>query len=79
MEKQKKLKVQIVEIDVGEARPQRYYVKHHSAREARAWLLEEKVTARPAEQDEVIEMAKDGVDPIGPFEKPKTALDDSNE
>jgi hypothetical protein len=63
-----KLKINVVEIDISEAAPRRVFVKHFDPRQAKAWLLEQNVTARVATQDDIIEMVNEGVTPIGPFE-----------
>lgn len=54
-----------------------FVVRHHDPRQAKAWLLEQAVTARRATQDEVIDIARKNTAIIGPFEK--TAMDDVDE
>lgn len=77
----KKLKINVVVIQIEEASEEAsggnavFYVKHYDPRQAKAWLLENRVFARVASQDDVIEMVNEGVTPIGPFEKQPTALD----
>lgn len=72
---EKKLKICVVDINpVVPATPEqaqqrtRFYVRHYDPRQARAWALEQAVTSRVAEQDEVLQMGRQGISPIGPFE-----------
>jgi hypothetical protein len=51
------------------------YVRHHSTRQAEAFALEGKVETRRATDDELIELGRQGVRPVGPFE-PKDTVDD---
>lgn len=50
-----------------------YAVRHNDPRQAKAWLIENRIKARRAEQDEVIDIATNGSEIFGPFEE--TALD----
>jgi hypothetical protein len=71
--KKSKPAVQLVEISTPDGK-YTYPVRHHDPRQAKAWLLEQRVTARRADQDEVIAIVEAGETILGPFEK--TALDE---
>lgn len=65
----KKLKIHIIEITpTHSAEPIKLFVRHEDVRQARAFALDGRVTARPATQEEIIDMARAGIMPIGPFE-----------
>lgn len=78
----KTLKIHVVEISSPNlAQPAKHYVRDTTPAAARNWLLDQAVTVRVATQDDVIEMAKAGIEPIGPNESvaPDTAQADAFE
>lgn len=70
--KKSKPAIQLVEISTPDGK-YTYPVRHHDPRQAKAWLLDNAVKARRADQDEVIAIVEAGETIIGPFEG--TALD----
>lgn len=75
--KEKKPKISVVDITLASGAVARFYVRHYDPRQGKAWLLENNVDARVASQDEIVEMVQGKFEVMGPFEKPATALDDT--
>jgi hypothetical protein len=58
-------------------------VRHYSSSQAQAWLMSNNVEARVADQIDVIQMAKNNIEPLGPFESvaqessPQVSIEDA--
>lgn len=64
----KRMKLNIVEIELPNGDIATYDVMHYDPRQARAWLLEEKVTARKPSDLELIAFGREGRTAMGPEE-----------
>lgn len=69
----KTLKYHIVTIEDVGGFIKEYGVRHYDPRQARAWILEKKVTSRVATQDDMMRIAKDQLVVLEPFEPEESA------
>jgi hypothetical protein len=64
----KKMRLNIVTITLPDGKTVDYYVKHFDPRQAKSWVLENKITARKPSEAELIKYGREGGTAMGPPE-----------